>query len=143
MKCIYIIIMSVSISIDCLFEAIVYLYKYKCDWYFQYLHHIITWKYRKIHEIKLVSIKMKKHRKSCWHTVYSYGKIVNVAERAAEKYNIRFDFDSEKNEKTSWHERLDVIIYKSCWRRTIRTIEIRSERKVKKFLTDQIRNDMI
>ena len=36
-----------------------------------------------------------------------------------------------------------VIIYKSGWRRTIRTIEIRSERKVKKFLTDEIGNDII
>ena len=33
--------------------------------------------------------------------IYGYDNIINVAERAAEKYNIRFYFDSEKNEKTS------------------------------------------
>ena len=53
------------------------------------------------------------------------------------------DLASEKNKKTSWHKWSDVIIYKSFWRRTIRTIEIRSERKVKKFLTDEIGNDII
>ena len=78
--------------------------------------------------------KNEKKTKSCWHTVYSYGKIINVAERAAGKYNIGADLASEKNKKTSWHKWSDVIIYKSCWRRTIRTIEIRSERKVKKVL---------
>ena len=87
--------------------------------------------------------KNEKKTKSCWHTVYSYGKIVNVAERTAGKYNIGADLASEKNKKTSWHKWSDVIIYKSCWRRTIRTIEIRSERRVKKFLTDEIRNDII
>ena len=40
----------------------------------------------------------------------------------------------KRMKKTAWHEWSDVIIYKSCWRRTIRTTEIRSERKVKKVL---------
>ena len=66
--------------------------------------------------------KNEKKTKSCWHTVYSYGKIINV-ERAAGKYNIGADLASENNKKTSWHKWSDVIIYKSCWRRTIRTIE--------------------
>ena len=44
---------------------------------------------------------MKKRHKSCLHTVYSYGRIINVAERAAGKYNIGADLASEKNKKTS------------------------------------------
>ena len=112
---------------------------------------IIKWKMPSIycssdnekHNIWMAKIIVEKTKKSCWHTVYSYGKIINVAERAAGKYDIGADLASEKNKKTSWHKWSDVIIYKSCWRRTIRTIEIRSERKVKKFLTDEIRNDII
>ena len=43
---------------------------------------------------------MKKRQKAV-DILYTDGKIINVAERAAGKYNIGADLASEKNKKTS------------------------------------------